>query len=121
MLKKAWPGPFTVILPSTSLVAKQLKDRRRDVGVRIPNHEFCLGLIRHYNKPLAVTSLPDNNAQSFQFGYHVEESLGHALDMIIDLGEESSLAETTVIDLSEEVPKLVRAGLGDPRCFDIQE
>lgn len=118
ILKKAWPGPYTVIMRRNRSLPRQIKDKRPVVGIRIPDSPLLLALIERYGKPLAVTSVPhDANDQPLHMGYQIHEIYGHALDLVLDLGEELPGMESTVIDFSEGVPILVREGAGDPAVF----
>ena len=113
LLKKAWPGGYTFILKSSRLLPKRLKDKRENVGIRIPDEEITLEIIRYYGKPLAATTVPrDQNGESLQMGYQVFDVFGHALDLVVDIGAELSGKETTIIDLSSGSVELVREGVG---------
>lgn len=127
LLKKAWPGPFTVLLTATRAFPRQLKDKRRVVGIRIPACPLLRTIVDRYGRPLATTSVPlvdfglAKGQEPFvpHFGYEVFEAYGHGLDLILDLGSELSGAESTIIDLTSGVPELVRKGIGDPAVFDL--
>ncbi len=117
ILKKALPGPYTFILERHRLLPKQLDDKRKVVGVRIPDAELVLAIVAAFEFPMVVTSIPhtltDGTAVGpLHFGYEILDHFGHALDLILDLGDEIPAQETTVIDLSEGSPVVVRQGLG---------
>lgn len=128
-LKKAWPGPYTVLLASTRTLPRQLKDKRRVVGIRIPQCPLLCAIVERYGKPLATTSVPmidfglekDQEPYIPRFGYEVAAAYGHGLDLILDLGNELSGEESTIVDLTSGVPELIRAGCGDPAVFDLGE
>ena len=114
LLKKAWPGGYTFILKSSRQLPKRLKDRRENVGIRIPNEEITLEIIRYSGKPLAATTVPrGRNGELLQMGYQVFDEFGHALALVVDIGNELSGKETTIIDLSSGAVELVREGIGD--------
>ena len=123
-LKKALPGPFTVLLQRHSSLPKQIHDKRKIVGIRIPDCELVTAVVKHFQKPLAASTVTlTKDAVSGldtlpSFGWEVAELFGHGLDMIADVGAESPRQETTIIDLSEGNPQLVRHGAGDPEIFD---
>ncbi len=141
LLRRALPGPFTVILPASKSLPKQLHEKRTTVGVRIPDSPLLLAITAQFGKPLATTSVPSiselsthtppnskkNLARNLcpviqdipRFGYEVQEHFGHALDIILDLGDEIPASETTVIDLTSFPPMLVRQGVGDLALFDL--
>lgn len=125
-VRKAWPGPFTVLLVANRALPRQINDKRRVVGVRIPDSPLLLALVERFGKPLATSSVPvvpgyDPSAEPAPpcFGYEVVEHFGHGLDMVLDLSSELSGQESTIIDLTEGIPLLVRRGVGDPNIFDI--
>jgi tRNA threonylcarbamoyl adenosine modification protein (Sua5/YciO/YrdC/YwlC family) len=123
-LKKALPGPFTVILERSVSLPKIINDKRRELGLRIPNCPLALDIVKTYGKPLAASTVPeittpDGGQVLPGFGWEVSGAFGHALDMIVDLGEESPRTETTIVDLTAGTPEIVRRGAGDPGLFGI--
>lgn len=119
-LKKAWPGPFTVIVDRNRTLPKQIKDKRPVVGIRIPNEKITLEIINYFGKPLAVSSLPVEDGQApLKMGYEIEDQFGHAVDLIVDMGEELSGEESTVIDATDDSIEVVRQGAGDQSLFGI--
>ena len=114
LLKKMWPGPYTVIVPSERSLARQLKDKRQLVGLRVPECGMVRALLEMYGKALATTSVPRRrDGSAYSMGYEVEKSFGHAIDIIVDLGEELSGLESTVVSFESGVPEVIREGLGD--------
>jgi tRNA threonylcarbamoyl adenosine modification protein (Sua5/YciO/YrdC/YwlC family) len=126
VLRKALPGPYTVILERNRNLPRQIKDKRMVVGIRIPKSPLLLALLKQYGKPLATTSVPlvtvftrvEGEAELPRFGYQVMENFGHGIDMVVDLGEESPALETTVVDFSSGIPQIIRVGAGDPSLFE---
>ena len=119
-LKKAWPGPYTVIVGRNRTLPKQIKDKRPVVGIRIPNEKITLEITEFFAKPLAVSSLPyEGNEIPLKMGYQIEDKFGHAVDLIVDLGEELSGEESTIIDATDDAIELVREGAGEVDIFGI--
>ncbi len=122
-LKKALPGPFTVILGRHGSLPRLIKDKRREVGLRIPRDPLVMAIIGAFGSPLAVSTISiesaDNGTSHPSFGSQVEEGWGHSIDLIVDLGDESPRLQTTVINLCTGIPELVRAGAGDPALFGL--
>lgn len=117
-LKKAWPGPYTVIVKRNRSLPRQIKDKRQVVGIRIPECPMVRALISAYGKPLATATVPHKaENQPYKMGYQVFEDFAHGIDLLLDLGEELPGLDSTVIDFSEDQPKLVRHGVGDPALF----
>ena len=121
LLKKSLPGPYTFIMKRHHELPKQIKDKRKNVGVRVPQAPLVLGLIEHFGGPLATTSMPAPSPEEavIVFGYQVEERYGHGIDLILDLGEEVPPQETTIVDFSEGDIEVVREGLGPTELFKI--
>ena len=117
-LKKAWPGPFTIIVKRNRSLPRQIKDKRQVVGIRIPRCPMVLALVKKFGKPLASSSIPAKDDGSWHhMGYDIFETYGHAIDLLLDLGEELPCLESTVIDFSDGFPILVRDGEGDHSIF----
>ena len=119
-LKKAWPGPYTILVRRNRSLPRQIKDKRQVVGLRVPDSPMILRLIEKLGRPLATTSVPANDAgEPLKMGYQIQEIYGHALDLLLDLGDELPCLESTVIDFTEGYPELVRLGSGDPSIFGL--
>lgn len=132
ILKKAWPGPYTVLLTSSRSLPRQLKDKRKIIGIRIPNSPLLHAVIESLGSPLASTSFPpltqdegesfdedqDQVPKEYRFGYEIMENYGHALDMIVDLGQELPGLESTIVDLTGPGAIVMRHGAGDPNLFE---
>lgn len=118
VLKKCWPGPYTVILKRARNLVRQIKDKRQVVGVRIPESPLIRDLVTRLGRPLATTSVPElADGEIPKFGYQIIEEFGHGIDLLMDLGDELPGLESTVIDFSEDEPVVVRPGVGDPEQF----
>jgi len=117
-IKAATPGPYTFILPATSEVPKRLlHPKKKTVGVRIPDHVFVHALLDELGEPLlSSTLILPGETEPRTLGWEIKEELDHQVDLVIEAGE-TPAEPTTVVDWSEEVPVLVRAGAGDPGRF----
>ena len=114
-LNRIWPGPFTVLLRSNRQLPRLLKTKREVVGVRVPASPLAMAIVDHFGGPLMVSTVPrDSEGQHLRMGYQVFESYGHGLDLVVDLGDELSGAETTVVDMTSGAIEVIRAGVGDP-------
>lgn len=110
LLKQLLPGPYTVLLPASREVPRYLQNRQV-VGLRIPDHAFCLALVALLREPIITTSvaLPDQSV--LNTAWEIEEEQGHALDLVVDCGQPLGV-HSTIVDLSGEEPVLVREGAG---------
>jgi tRNA threonylcarbamoyl adenosine modification protein (Sua5/YciO/YrdC/YwlC family) len=118
-LRKSFrPGPYVFVLKATRQVPRRLLHaRRKTVGIRVPDHAVVRALLREYPEPILSTTLqlPGDDAPMTD-GREIEERIGHALDLVLDAGN-CGFDPSTIVDLSGEVPRLLRAGKGDPRPF----
>jgi tRNA threonylcarbamoyl adenosine modification protein (Sua5/YciO/YrdC/YwlC family) len=118
-VKAATPGSFTFILPATKEVPRRLMHpKKRTVGVRIPDHPVAQALLTELGEPLLSSTLllPDAEEPLTQ-GWDIKERLDHLVDAVIDSGE-CGVEPTTVVDLSQDEPEIVRRGAGDPARFE---
>ena len=120
ILKKIWPGPYTVLLRRMRSLPRQIKDKRPVVGVRIPDSPLILALVEKFGRPLATTSVPlKNDETAYHMGWEVFEEFGHGLDILLDLGLSLPGLESTIVDFSADAPEIVRVGAGDPSVFGV--
>jgi len=120
LLKAHTPGSYTFILRATRELPRRLAHPKRStIGVRVPDHPVTHALLAALDEPLLSSTLiapgetvPMNDPEQ------IRERLEHQLDLIIDAGP-CGIEPTTVIDLSEDDPILVRAGKGDPSPFGL--
>lgn len=118
LLKAHTPGPYTFILPGTREVPKRLlHPRKQTIGIRVPSHPVALGLLELLGEPLLSTTLMmPGDSEPLNDPEEIVERLGKLVDAVLDSGF-GSLVSTTVVDLSEDSPRVMRVGLGDPADF----
>ncbi len=118
LLKAHTPGSYTFILKATRELPRRLAHpKRASIGVRVPDHPATHALLAELNEPLLSSTLilpgdeePLNDAET------IRQRLEHQVDLILD-GGACGVAPTSVIDLSQDDPILVRAGKGDVSAF----
>ncbi|MEU8657317.1 L-threonylcarbamoyladenylate synthase [Actinoplanes philippinensis] len=117
-VKASTPGPYTFILPATKEVPRRLlHPRKKTVGVRITAHTTAQAILAELGEPLvSSTLLLPGETEPMTQGWEIKETLDHAIDAVIDSGD-CGTEPTTVIDLSEGEPEILRAGAGDPGRF----
>ncbi|WP_342373480.1 L-threonylcarbamoyladenylate synthase [Propioniciclava soli] len=118
LLRAYTPGPYTFILRATREAPKaMLQEKRRTVGVRIPEHVTARALLDALGEPLMSSSLIlPGSEDAATDGWSVNDELGHALDAVLDSGD-AGLGPTTVVDLTGDAAEVVRVGVGDPEPF----
>ncbi len=106
-----WPGPLTIVLPRSSIIPDNVAAGGSTVGVRWPDHPFIQGVIKACGFPLAAPSANLSTQLSPTSAEHVARSLSHKISLIIDGGPTNVGLESTVIDLTESTPRLLRPGM----------
>jgi len=119
LLRQSTPGPYTFILRATSEVPRRLMHpRRKTVGLRVPDNAIAAALLRDLGEPLmSVTLIMPGEELPLTDPYDIREILEHEVDLVID-GGYCGTEPTTVVDLAEEAPRVIRAGKGDPGPFE---
>jgi tRNA threonylcarbamoyl adenosine modification protein (Sua5/YciO/YrdC/YwlC family) len=113
ILKSHLPGPFTFILNSNHQVPKLFKNKKRTVGIRIPDSKIILALIAALGAPILTTSLKsdDEILEYFTDPSEIYEDFEHLVDLVIDGGPGGN-QPSTIIDLTQTEPLLIRQGAG---------
>jgi L-threonylcarbamoyladenylate synthase len=106
-----WPGPLTLVLPRSQRVPNIVTAGGPTVGLRWPQHPFMQAVIRACGFPLAAPSANPANALSPSSADHVARSLGDRLPLIIDGGDCNVGIESTVVDVTGSVPRILRPGI----------
>lgn len=119
LLKHHTPGPYTFILRATTEVPRRLlHPKRKTVGLRVPEHAITQALLADLGEPLmSVTLIMPGDELPLIDPYEIRQLLEHEVDLVID-GGYCGMEATTVVDLADEVPMLLRAGKGDPTPFE---
>ena len=120
LLKAATPGSYTFILQATREVPRRMQHPKRNtIGLRIPDHPVVLALLAELDEPLLSSTLilpgdeyPLNDAEE------IRERLEHHVELVMDAGS-CGIEMTTVIDLTSDVPELIRPGKGSLEPFGI--
>jgi L-threonylcarbamoyladenylate synthase len=111
-LRKAfWPGPLSLVLPRAKIIPDIVTSGGDTVGVRWPGHPFIQAVIRECNFPLAAPSANPSNAVSATNAAHVQKTLGEKLRLIIDGGQSQVGIESTVLDVTQSPPRVLRPGM----------
>lgn len=109
-----WPGPLTMIVERSEVVPHETTGGLDTVAVRMPNHQVALELIRKSGCLIAAPSANTSGRPSPTEGKHVKEDLNGKIAMILDGGPVGIGLESTIIDLTEECPMVLRPGYITP-------
>lgn len=117
VLKRALPGPYTFILPGAKSLPNPFK-KKKTVGIRVPANNIALEIVKKLGNPIISTSIRDED-EVIEYTTDPElilEKWDNLVDLVIDGGYGDNQA-STVIDLSEDVPVVIREGKGDIEIF----
>lgn len=119
LLKAHTPGAYTFILNATSEVPRRLlHPKRRTIGIRVPQNPIALELTAALGEPIMSTSLIlPGEEMPLMDPYEMRELLQHQVDLVID-GGYCGMEATSVINLTDEVPEIVRSGAGNIENFE---
>jgi tRNA threonylcarbamoyl adenosine modification protein (Sua5/YciO/YrdC/YwlC family) len=119
LIRNHTPGPYTFILKATEEVPRRLlHPKRRTIGLRVPENPIALALLESLGEPLmSVTLLLPGEELPMTDPELIRERLEHDLDLVID-GGACNTELTSVIDLADDIPNVIRIGRGDVAAFE---
>jgi tRNA threonylcarbamoyl adenosine modification protein (Sua5/YciO/YrdC/YwlC family) len=117
VLKQYLPGPYCFILESTREVPKVIQSPRKTVGVRIPNHRVALALTQELGRPIISTTAARHGAEANRDPRDIDTQFP-GLALVLDAGA-GETTPTSVIDLTQGAPQIVRVGAGDVTPFEL--
>lgn len=118
LLKAHTPGPYTFILKATSEVPRRLQNpKRKTIGIRVPDNAIVRALLEEHGEPIlsSTLALPDDD-MPLSDPEDIRDRLEHFVDLVVD-GGNCGLEPSTVVDLSDGPPRILRHGRGDPSVF----
>ncbi len=110
LMKTNLPGPFTFILPALSKLPKAFKGRRT-VGIRIPDNEIALAIVRTLGRPILTTSVPSDDEDYRCEPSLMAEAFKSKVEIVIDSGR-GQLMPSTIVDCTSGAPEITRWGKG---------
>ena len=110
LAQRFWPGPMTIILPRKALVPDEVTAGLETVGMRCPAHPLCREIIRLADIPVAAPSGNTSGRPSPTTAQHMLEDMDGKIDAIVDGGPCAVGVESTIVDLTGDVPRLLRPG-----------
>jgi tRNA threonylcarbamoyl adenosine modification protein (Sua5/YciO/YrdC/YwlC family) len=114
LMKSHLPGPFTFVLKAGQHAPSFLRDTRKTIGIRIPDHTVSIAIVKALGKPLLNTSLHSDDKI---LGYHndpteIHEQYGRRVDCVVDSGP-GDFFPSTIVDLTGAIPEILRQGRGE--------
>ena len=111
ILKSTLPGPFTFILPASKEVPKILQSKKKTIGLRIPDNNIALSIIKTLGHPILSASFPGENIEDFTDPEVIQEHWGKQVDIVID-GGIGGIIPSTVVDCTTDEYVVLRQGAG---------
>ena len=120
IMKHLIPGPYTFILPATKMkrLPKILVSKRKTVGIRVPNNKLTLAMVKELGHPILSTSATAEDGSPLTDPELIYQRFRNTVDLIIDGGIRASDL-STVLDLTDDEPKVVRRGSGEVSMLGI--
>ncbi len=115
-MKYLLPGPYTFILPAAKQVPKKLWTKRNTVGIRIPDHKVTLKIVEELGNPIVSTSVTDKRGNVLIDPIEIRSIFNNQVDLMLASGNLSG-KPSSVIDLSNDEPEVIREGAGDVSLF----
>jgi len=114
LLKRNLPGPFTFIVQANSQIPKLFRNKKKTVGIRIPDNNIVLELVRELGRPIVTTSIhdPDEIIEYTTDPELIHEKYNDFVDAVIDGGFGHNAA-STIVDCTGDEIEIVRQGLGN--------
>lgn len=106
-----WPGPLTLVVKKTAAIPSLVSAGGATVGLRVPAHPVALALLEAAGIPIAAPSANRSNQISPTTAQHVIDALGDRVDLIIDGGATTVGIESTVVDVTGAIPRILRPGM----------
>ncbi len=116
-MRRLLPGPYTFVLEGSKMVPKMMLTNRKTAGIRVPDHNICLALVRTLGHPILSTSATDLEGEVFFDPSLIHDHFGNRLDAVIDGGPVPG-RPSSVISLVNDEPEIIRDGLGDVEIFE---
>jgi len=115
-MKRLLPGSYTFILEASRLVPKIILPKRPTTGIRVPDNNICMAMVRELGQPIISTSVKTAEGEDLGNPYIIEERFGKLVDLIIDGG--NIIPEpSSVISLVDDNIEILRIGKGDVSAF----
>ena len=111
IMKHLLPGPYTFILNASRQVPKILLEKRRTVGIRVPDNAVCQALLSEFGGPIINTSACLSDQTYLNDPDEIARTFAHLADVFLDAGT-GGLDPSTIIDFTQEEPVIVRQGKG---------
>lgn len=114
IMKKVLPGPYTFILEANNKIPKAINQKRKTIGVRVPDNKITLSLVKVLGNPIITTSIKkeDDIVEYYTDPHDIIEKFANQVDVIVDGGMGRN-KPSTIVDCTSDQPVIIREGLGN--------
>ncbi|MBL7208219.1 MAG: Sua5/YciO/YrdC/YwlC family protein, partial [Desulfobacterales bacterium] len=116
-MKRLLPGPYTFILAGSKLVPKIMLTRRKTAGIRVPDNQICLALVEELGNPIITTSATMPDGSIIHDPSIIHDYFHSRIDIVIDGQDPVAGKPSSVISLIDDIPEVIREGIGDVSIF----
>jgi tRNA threonylcarbamoyl adenosine modification protein (Sua5/YciO/YrdC/YwlC family) len=110
-MRRLLPGPYTFILEGTNLVPKIMLSPRKEAGIRVPDSQICMALVKSLGNPIITTTASNADDIPLTDPQEIETLFKGSIEIVVDGGKVPG-GPSTVVSLIEDTPKIIREGLG---------
>ncbi|MBK8953789.1 MAG: threonylcarbamoyl-AMP synthase [Chitinophagaceae bacterium] len=111
LLKEYLPGPYTFILQASKLTPKILQSKKDTIGLRIPDNNISMAIIKELGRPVLSASMPGEMVEDYTDPEVMYENFKNEVDYVID-GGIGGMIPSTIVDCTGDEPTIIREGLG---------
>jgi tRNA threonylcarbamoyl adenosine modification protein (Sua5/YciO/YrdC/YwlC family) len=116
-MKRLLPGPYTFILEGSKLVPKIMLTKRKTAGIRVPDNPICLALVNELGNPVITTSATKPDGTILHDASLIHDYFGNRIDAVVG-GSILPGQPSSVILLINDIPEVIRKGMGDVSIFE---
>ncbi len=119
LMKKTLPGPYTFILNANNSIPKLFKNKKKEIGIRIPNNNIPREIVKELGNPIVTTSVKKENiTQEYSTDPElIYEYFGNKVDLVVT-GDYGGITPSTIINCTTDKAKIVRIGKGKISLID---
>jgi tRNA threonylcarbamoyl adenosine modification protein (Sua5/YciO/YrdC/YwlC family) len=111
-MRRILPGKYTFILPASKEVPRGILQKRKTIGIRVPDSEVARSLVTELGRPLLSASVPKETDDYSTDPDEIAERFRYDIDLLLDAGVMPNLP-STIVDFSVDPPVIIREGAGD--------
>jgi len=112
VMRRVLPGPYTFVLRASREIPKTVLQKRKTVGIRIPDSEVAHALLKEMGRPILSVSVPQGTDGYYSDPQEIADKFQYEIDLILDAGVMFN-KPSTVVDFSGDEPQIIREGSGD--------